>query len=553
VATQKLSKPMQLKVAALNRAIFLQDPDAADKVYAELRELDPGFVLRGPVHFELGRLLQKGDKLAAAVAAFEAIIKGQPESPSLAAAMRAAGEIELKRGRYREAMDYFESYLKTNPEKADRLAVEKMIEEIPVDIRKKVEREKRAASGESLELEGFVIDTGSVADGIPAPAGSGPAPAAQSDTGSYVDLAISFEDPPPAPPPPPPLRPARPAAAPPGSPANPIHIAAVPESISIDSVASAPPPLAVPPAASGAPAYPAPRQTPGTRPDMGLRSTAEIPLPRAAPPAAAAPFPSTAQGRTVTSRPPGSPAPPAAGAAEELDRLRDGTFAVVLPQGVKINIDEVARFLHEVEGIDAAAAKKRIMRQKGVLYQDLDIAALALLKAHMQTCAQQLLCVYIPPELAAMERLRVTAVELVPDKGMRLQTSAGTKRLKWAEVRLVNCGSIEAMPVVSIVGGTPPLEFDLAGDQIDFTPWANMAEGDRRGVAGFLTEVMRRATNAQLTHTARRLLEKPSRDPQVFADREEFTFYTTYVAFALLGEKVDIARLVALHEEASNW
>lgn len=134
-----------------------------------------------------------------------------------------------------------------------------------------------------------------------------------------------------------------------------------------------------------------------------------------------------------------------------------------------------------------------------------------------------------------------------------MNTSDGLKRLRWDDIRVISCGMLEGRAAVTLIGLHPTVEYELASDCFSFSAFKAPEENDELGIAGFLDLLRNHCRHAVISHTSLRLLEKRSRTPQVFATRDEYTYYTLYVLFSHFGEVVDTGELLQLHQAHSDW
>lgn len=491
---QHLPKALQLKISALNRAIFLQDGDQAASAYEDVLAVEPAFSLRDPVQFQLARLLEKGGHAEMALTAHtiglqEKAILGIDRQDALL----AAGKLAARLGRVDQAFVHLEQYLATDP---------------PDEGRQEAMALMKQAHGREV--------------------GASPPSPQDPSTEKLPALDSSEEE---------------------GGRYSPEDRVPLAEQSQFAKLPSD--------------SLPEPEKLPSERerrqhrklatPDPD-RLTPETAVARKAPPTPPDPLEERiSSGETVQRfRTPPPPAPDEETPEQRYNRLRDGEFALLLPLGKKIHLPAVADLVAHEQNLNEEDARKRIMRQKGLLYDELKVHDVLSLKEGVDHCGQALLFVNIPRTLRPVERSFVFSAEFKP-QGLRMETSDGLKRLRWDDIRLISCGMLEGQVVMTLIGLHPTVEYELAGDRFSFAPFRAPEEGDETGLAGLLEVLRNHCRHAVISHTCLRLLEKKSRSPQVFATREEYTAYTLYVLFSHFGEVVDADELLHLHQAHSDW
>jgi hypothetical protein len=247
-------------------------------------------------------------------------------------------------------------------------------------------------------------------------------------------------------------------------------------------------------------------------------------------------------------------APPEKETAEErYHRLRDAQFALVLPVGKKIHLDSVAEFVAKKENIDPQIAKKKVLRRKGLLYDQLTLHEVLDLQPLVVQCRQSLVFVAVPRELRPYEHIEVFSAE-VRDQGLKLNIGSTVKRIRWDDIQLVNCGRIGSDSFATILGSEPMKEYRFSLKSFDFTAVLPTQADDKLPVLHeFLQMISKRAPEAVLSHTTQALFKERSSEPQPFGNAEEFASYTLWMLFSHRAEIVDSKELAQLSHVTSNW
>ncbi|MCC5875442.1 MAG: hypothetical protein JJU11_04400 [Candidatus Sumerlaeia bacterium] len=557
-----------MKIAALNRAIFLKDSDRASRLFDEIQSVEDGFTLRDPVQYQLADLLEEGQFPRQALKAYELALEAYGQQKPRPQALLAAGRISSRLEMTEKAFFHLERYLEVGGTEDGEKEARSLIS----DLRKPtLSADNLFASSNDIDPSTEKLNVGDLSDGENNPIGSPGNPIHLEDTnasmiqlGGLDDEKSSFKVPEefkssgPQPAPPKkdfgPIRPKRP-----GKPTPPPVTHEPPGQV----FQQPPPGPATPDTAfpidhspSNAP-HRQPRELP---PDIGV--PADMGAQEPAPPTPPSPPPAPPRERITHDTPKpqwdefDAPDPAPGKVSENPDeryrRMLDGEFALLLPLGKKIKLDAVAEMIATEQGIDINLARKLVMRRKGLIYSDLPLAEAVSLRDQVAKCDQGLLLVHIAKSIKPAGRLNVRAVEF-RDKGLRLETNEGLKRLRWSDVKLVSSGLLGNTTTMTLIGQNPMVEYEFNGAEFRFGLFQEEELGDRIGLAGLIKRVHNNAPDAVISSVSQKLLEKMSRTPQVFATREEYTAYTQYFLYHHFGEVVDMDELWESHQDSSDW
>lgn len=739
MARAKLPKELQPKQSELNRAIFTREADKAAILYQELIDAMPDFVMRGPVQFDLAKLMENNGKDELSLKAYEAIIQHQHDSPTRPQALKGAGKQAIKVNDYDLALKYLEDFLRTDPLRPEREEVEKILNGLPAEYQKKREmgdpfngNEDSVAiddvpsswsmpqSSEPVSYEWSVKKSPSSAGKMRPPKSSedsvslgamtsdqpsSRAPeSAQNPDASGISLGNAYTPPsnpphpaspnPPSsdyhqlsPPPqhkpqpssqpslhapPPPMNPvsqhgqdhpSHPSGHHPGAPHYPgaqqggyppIHGGPGQQSAPYyPPQHGAPPPQqqygqppsshpAYPPAGSHPPqhghyGYPQQHQhpqqppqpyhhpqhgyggqaAPPSYPDISQPHphgpqpqqpqspvqpppAAQQPSPPAAPPpppAASAPAqpskpspparavepvkpatpekkrksvkrtfgrkkeaeeapaeqPAAAKPKLDIDKPRSGESPARETAEDRYHRLRDQEFALLLPVGKRIHLESVAHMVSEYESISESAAKKIVMRRKGILYDGLTLDNLSRLSPLAEKCQQSLSFVAVPRHVKPYEVYEILGAEM-REQGLKLTTDQATLRLRWEDLKLINCGQIVQDSVVTLIGSEPVKEYLFSTSTFNYHTFSSSGQTDfRSAIPEFLEIIRDHAPNAFRSHTVENLLRRKVVSPQPFSSPKEYRYYTLWILYSHFGEPVDAQELVQMSQASSNW
>ena len=598
------------KLSALNKAIFVQNGAEAAALYGAVLKEKPDFQLRGPVQYDLAQLLEKTAHRDLALTAYETIIEKQKDNKALFPATKSAGVLAFELKKFDKCMLYLGEFLKSKPPTAERQEAEEILSRLPPDHQKA----RRAADGD-IQLDKIPSSSWSIGE-TPKPvtfewkveSKKTPPPAKPKPAQEEGEGVISLEGLGVAPPTtkvdlPKPAQP-RPSSAPALSPVpqterlapmrgnlaalNPAQPDALPSTQKSSPVRPTvpdmpammtPPPMPSPyynPAGTGgapgyppppppgwyppqpAPGYPAP--PPGYPAEYG--PPPGYPHPNYPPPAPgfypqqppvpypvqATPPPPIPQATTV---PVGPDKPESAEA--RFERLRDGFFALLIPIGKKIHLDAVAELVSRFEGISDAAAKKKVLKGKGLLYTNLRLQDVAALHPVVKLCRQSLVLVSIPRTLKSAECSTVLRAER-RDKGLKLTTESAVRRMRWEEIRLINCGLVGNELLVVISGGDPLEEFRFKASSFDYSGFSPTGTTNfQAGLVEFLEILTSAAPTAFRSHIVEGLVQRKFTAPQPFTGWDEWDSYCDWVVFSHFAEKVDMEELMELNQVSSNW
>jgi hypothetical protein len=608
---------MKEKLSALNRAIFVQDANEAASLYGQILAEKSDFQLRGPVQYDLASLLHKHGHRELAYRAYTTIIEKQKDNKALPPSLKAAGILAFELQRFADCVTHLDEFLKTKPVSADRQEAEEILSRLPPEHRSaagggvKIDAvpQSQWSIGETPKPVTFEwkVESGK-RESLPKKT----APPKVPTEPEVIALDGVSGDPPASPPPSPgptpmvPYAPS-PALAPPRrmpEPAKPARsagvaarLASMPEPLPPTQVepSQALPtepefvpqtgamtpgghpgmmpgsghyyPVGAPPQGYYHPMAPPPQYAPPPGPPMtpypqayGLMHPAPQPMPGYPPPAShlMPPPPAAPPARPVVDAPQplpnSSPHPPPADSPEaRYERVRDSLFAILLPVGKRINLEAVAELVGRYEGVNEADAKKQLLHRKGVVYTDLDMDQLALLHPIVKRCRQELTVVAVPPALRDVECHTVTRAER-RDQGIKMTTDGAIRRMRWSEIRLLNCGIVGSELIAVVAGGEPLREFRFKQFSFDASGFLiNGASDMGAHVLEFWRLMAEKAPDAIRSHIVAGLLSGKFTTPQVFPTWEEWDFYCNWVLYSHFAEVVNIDELIEIHQVSSNW
>ncbi|MBI1290726.1 hypothetical protein GC173_05725 [bacterium] len=251
------------------------------------------------------------------------------------------------------------------------------------------------------------------------------------------------------------------------------------------------------------------------------------------------------------------PAPPPAPGTEtpekRYERLRDERFALLIPVGKKIHLEAVADLVSRYEGISEASAKKKVLKGKGLLYSDMSLQEVTTLHPVVKLCRQTLVLVTVPKSLKGTETANVLRAER-RDKGIKMTTDGAVRRMRWEEIRLINCGVIGTELMAVISGGEPMSDFRFRASSFDYSSFSQSgATSFEAGIVEFLQLVTTGAPQAVRSHIVEGLLQRKFTSPQPFSGWDEWDSYCDWVFLSHFAEKVDMDELVELNQVSSNW
>ncbi|CAN5419034.1 hypothetical protein BH09SUM1_BH09SUM1_12740 [soil metagenome] len=235
------------------------------------------------------------------------------------------------------------------------------------------------------------------------------------------------------------------------------------------------------------------------------------------------------------------------------DRLREGLFALLLPLGKRIHLEAVAELISKIEGIDESQAKKFVLKRKGMLYDELTLASLLELIPIVKKCRQSLVFVNVPRDLKPYEHYDVLGAE-VREQGLKMTTDSSVRRIRWSDIRLVNCGVVGEETVATIVGCEPMKEYRFASGSFNPHTMMHASSGNfQKDIIPFLKEIVAHAPKALKSHTVENVLNGKTPTPQTFTAADEFAFYSSWVLYSHYGEMIDADELVEMGRVSSNW
>lgn len=654
-----ISQEIKARAEELKKALFLREGENVANLYAAILRVDPKFLLRGSVQYDLARVLEKSGDDVLAFEAYRLLIEHQPDNKALIPSLRSAGHLAVKLKKYELAQKYLAQFLATKPLNAERQEVMEALETIPAEYRRKAPM----ASGDKVPVEGIISgaekSTEKNAEGKPTsgiyveysvkgnrptqevpkapipdpPSASarlgivGPRPSSadnvrlgggkekainrtstdQVPPPSSIDLGRLHEDTepsaslqkkrhvvlgrdsgktpkpaefpreaPPSPAAPVAQKPSSspqvpvppelftPQGSPPVSPTPPSGvvpmIAPPPGWYPMPHGYPVPPPGYYPPGAPApypgawypaTPANPAPPIQPGMEQIPGYQIPAHLPFDR---------WPTPAPPET----PPFQFAPPQQAAAAaparrvespeaRYDRLREARFAIILPQGKKIHLEEAARFLAALEHKDEMEARKLLLRRKGIVCEDLTMEQALDNYTLSAKFRQTFGFIGYGPALILRERHELLSAEAV-EKGIKGATERARPRLKWEDMRLLNAGTIGNDLVLSILGGDPMVEFRFVEKVFDAEEFLKTPGADlRKHLTRFIEMICDHADRIVCSHTVEQVRRRKVDVPQSFPYEAEYTSYMRWLVYSHLGETVDMAELLESSRVASNW
>lgn len=604
MAQRPADSGLKKKSEALKRALFMQDHNRAADIYRDLLKADPQFLLRDQVQYDLARDLEKHNHYSLAYEAYRLLLEFQPKNPARNPSLRSAGELAFKLRKYDEAAEYMSDYLDTEPNQAEREELREMVIELPPSLRARLEDRLAppSTSGDALNLGDFKTPTpaedrrASRSDAIvvefsvktPAPRKSADShpkltnPAAGRPSRSENPSHDEPAELPPAMTPKPAKRPEQEESAISlGGPASQPGTGDMapppmdPSRFSPPSGVWQPPPPAPFPAAP--PAYPPPTPYGHPTPPSGVwplppqgwqppypsapaphphYPSGAYPMPGYPPPQPPAPVPGTpAQAVPWQQTPPPADATPERRETieERYERLREGRFAVLLPVGKKIHLDVVATLVGEVEGRTESDAKKRVLRRKGLVFDQLTLEQMLDLVPAVQKSQQALTFVHVPEALRIVHAREILSASL-HDPGIKMKSAEESFKVRWKEIRLITCGAMNGESMVTVVGGEPLREFHFIDEEFDLEDLLpSGAANFDTGLGEFLGLLRERAPQAAISQTASAILKGRAGHPQPFAHREEYRNYSHWLLFTEFAEEVNAVELLEASQVASNW
>ncbi|MCC6548019.1 tetratricopeptide repeat protein [Candidatus Sumerlaeota bacterium] len=234
-------------------------------------------------------------------------------------------------------------------------------------------------------------------------------------------------------------------------------------------------------------------------------------------------------------------------------RLRDAQFALILPLNKRIHLESVADFVAKHEQVEPSVANKKVLRKKGLLYDELTLQEVLELAPLVKECKQSLVFVSVPRQLRPYEHFEVTGAES-RDQGLKLHIGSTTKRIRWDDIQLINCGRIGNDSFATILGSEPMKEYRFGVKSFDFSSiLPTRTEDELPELYEFIEMLSKHAPDSVLSHTAQTVLKEKSPVPQPFGSAEEFHSYALWMLFSHRAEIIDAAELQQLSHITSNW
>ncbi len=313
-----------------------------------------------------------------------------------------------------------------------------------------------------------------------------------------------------------------------------------------------PPPGYAPPQQMPPGYYPDPNQPYGPPPaGMPPSGHATPPYPVPAP---QAPVPSvpTQQQQTPAHETPTPPDTPEG----KYERLQDAKFAMLLPNGKKIRIDEVAKLVAIREGCSEGAAKKAVLKRKGIVYEGLSMEEALELYDQTKKVRQLFVFVTIDKPLLLRAQHEILSASL-HDKGIKMSSESGKYKLKWESVKLINTGFIDKELVVAISGGEPLEEYRFFDKVFDIESFLDSEPADlSEGLKEMLKTLVKRSPNAAIGHAVYGIVkDKKGVSPQPFSNEKEYRNYCKWILFSKHAEEIDMKELseYAQLSTGTNW
>jgi hypothetical protein len=251
---------------------------------------------------------------------------------------------------------------------------------------------------------------------------------------------------------------------------------------------------------------------------------------------------------------PSAAAPASAGETPEarFHRLREGTFAVLLPSGKRINPEAVAAIIARRENLDANEARRQLLLRKGIVFEDLALEDLVELYPLLRESGQDFLVVHVDRTMRPYEHHNVLGAEALPP-GMKLTLDRGVKKVRWSDIRVVTCGTVAGRPMVDIFAGVPIKHLRFVHGEFNYrTVLDGPAREPARAFLEFVELLCSQAPRALPSRTVD-ALRAGKGAPQPFDTEAEYMSYSKWLLFSHFAEKVDAAELAEQSRVASQW
>jgi len=563
-------------VASLSRAVSMRESQHAARDYDSLTKQDENFRLAGNLQHDLARLLELGNEPRLALLAYEQILAHDPANPMYKPALKAAGHLSYRLKNFKKCRRYLEKFLETNPPAGEAQDADSILSRLPdgkgTPRRSVVAEEAEAvalppqpqpkledSTGVKIELQDMATESnfedliaiGNVKE--PVPEAPKPKPKFSFDTeipdlppappkapGHQAPAAKLAAAPPPMPPP----SARKPEPTPAVDSLDPPSFFGAPEPIQADSDVQSM--MGFDPVPGLAPAPPealgeTPPLTIGAR-DIVRKMGDDVrdlkPEKHRKAPGDTTGWARDRQRRRIE----------VGGKKPNLyERLRHSEFAMLLPVGEKIILDQVVEALRAVEGLSEADARLAVLERKGLLREGLSCDEVVEIWPKIRRLRQKFEFVTLESAMRPSERQDVHHVDVLKP-GLRMNSAQGVMKTKWEEVRMVSCGRLDRQPCVDVYAGEPLVHYRLLQGTMDFnavggTAAAAPAPDPADACKDFLEELQRKAPDAVFSHTAKNFLSGKNWRPQKFPEASEYDRYNKCLLYAHFGEQVDARAL----------
>ncbi len=551
-------------VASLSRSIFMRESQHAARDYESLTKADPEFRLDGNLQHDLARLLELGNEARLALHAYEQILVHDQEHPLYAQSLRAAGHLAYRLKSHKKCRRYLEKFLESGPATAEARDAESILERLPdgkgapkhgagqvakeekpaiVRPQPKLEDSQSVSDVHNLPTESSyeeLIAIGNVYDetGDAAEADGSPEKKPLSFETSHEAESRNAEPPVPTPPS------AEPPALPPFTPMpnDSLEEFGAPAPISDGEVA---PPTAdlqddafaePDPVAEHDPYAETPPLSIGARDVLRQKSKEKL---RDLKPEKREKGPGDTTG---WARDPKRHVVHAQSGPALYERLQNAEFAMLLPVGEKIILEQVVEALRVIEDLPEADARLAVLERKGLLRQRLTCEQVLEIQPKIRRLRQKFLFVVTGPELRPPIMHVVRRLDVMKP-GLRMHTERGVMKARWEDVQLLSCSRLERKPAVDVFSGSPLTHFRLYEGSMSFSDIDGGAGDPSDACRDFLREVREKCPDAQISHTVRNFLDGRNWRPQKFPDEAEYNLYNQCLLYAHFGETVDVKAL----------
>lgn len=557
-------------VASLSRAIFMRESQHAARDYEALTKVDEEFRLQGNLQYDLARLLELGNEPRLALMAYEQILANDATHAMYKQSLRAAGHLSYRLKSFKKCRRYLEKFVESGPPAGELQDAESILGRLP-DGKGVPKRSVEADEIESVPLpQPKLEDSTGVEVSLPD----------MATESNFEDLiAIGNVEEAKAPEPPVDAPPARAKKKLSFDDTAPGH--AGPDAAAVGGVEFAPAPPSAPPIQDAltlgsffGPPDPILSES-DAQPMLGIEPPSFAPRPHDAlgetPPLSIGardivrkmagdqvrdlrpeknrkvPGDTTGWARDHARHRLEGATGPVGRKPNLYERLRSAEFAMLLPVGEKIILDQVVEALRAVEGLSEADARLAVLERKGLLREGLTCDEVVEIWPKVRRLRQRFDFVTMDPAMRPRERRDVHHVDVLK-QGLRMNTAEGLVKAKWEEIRLVSCGRLNRQPCVDIYAGEPLAHCRLMQGTMDFnavggTAAAAPAPDPADACKDFLEELQRKSPEAVLSHTVRGFLSGKNWRPQKFPEESEYDRYNVCLLYAHFGESVDARSL----------